>query len=104
MLGHEVTIFEERSEAGGMLRFAIPEYRLPKSVLRRELELIEAIGVKFVVQHTRWVWICRSTILRRFDAVFLSVGTWKESWLYLPGHRIERCASGATIPGVGRET
>ena len=48
MLGHDVTVFEERSEAGGMLRFAIPEYRLPKSVLRRELDLIEGVGVKFV--------------------------------------------------------
>ena len=48
MLGHDVTIFEERSEAGGMLRFAIPEYRLPKSVLRRELDLIEGVGVKMV--------------------------------------------------------
>ena len=48
MLGHDVTVFEERGEAGGMLRFAIPEYRLPKAVLRRELDLIEAVGVKFV--------------------------------------------------------
>ena len=48
MLGHDVTIFEERNEAGGMLRFAIPEYRLPKSVLRRELDLIEGVGVKMV--------------------------------------------------------
>ena len=48
MLGHDVTIFEERGEAGGMLRFAIPEYRLPKAVLRRELDLIEGVGVKFV--------------------------------------------------------
>ena len=46
MLGHDVTVFDEHSEAGGMLRFAIPEYRLPKSVLRRELDLIEAVGVK----------------------------------------------------------
>ena len=48
MLGHDVTIFDEHSEAGGMLRFAIPEYRLPKSVLRRELDLIEGVGVKMV--------------------------------------------------------
>ena len=53
MLGHDVTIFEERSEAGGMLRFAIPEYRLPKSVLRRELDLIEAHGRKDRLQHAR---------------------------------------------------
>ena len=53
MLGHDVTIFEERSEAGGMLRFAIPEYRLPKSVLRRELDLIESDGREVRLQHAR---------------------------------------------------
>ena len=45
MLGHDVTLFDERAEAGGMLRYAIPEYRLPKAVLRRELDLIEGVGV-----------------------------------------------------------
>ena len=50
MLGHDVTVFEERGEAGGMLRFAIPEYRLPKAVLRRELDLIEARGREVRVQ------------------------------------------------------
>src|SRR5579871_2352643 len=48
LLGHDVTIFEAKSEAGGMLRFALPDYRLPKSILRREIELIERMGVKFV--------------------------------------------------------
>jgi NADPH-dependent glutamate synthase beta subunit-like oxidoreductase len=39
MLGHDVTFFDEGGELGGMLRFAIPEYRLPKTVLRRERSL-----------------------------------------------------------------
>ena len=47
MLGHDVTVFDSKSEAGGMLRFALPEYRLPKAILRREIELIERLGVKF---------------------------------------------------------
>ena len=85
MLGHEVTIFEERSEAGGMLRFAIPEYRLPKSVLRRELELIERIGVKMIFNIKVGGELSLNDLANRFDATFLSIGTWKESWLYLPG-------------------
>ncbi len=48
LLGHDVTVFDSLPEAGGMLRFALPEYRLPKPVLRREIELIERLGVKFV--------------------------------------------------------
>ena len=85
MLGHEVTIFEERSEAGGMLRFAIPEYRLPKSVLRHELDLIEGVGVKMAFNCRVGFDLPLNDLAGRFDAVFLSIGTWKESWLYLPG-------------------
>jgi NADH-quinone oxidoreductase subunit F len=89
MLGHDVTIFEERSEAGGMLRFAIPEYRLPKSVLRRELDLIEGVGVKMVFNTRIGFDVPLNDLANQFDAVFLSIGTWKESWLYLPGTELK---------------
>ena len=89
MLGHEVTIFEERGEAGGMLRFAIPEYRLPKSVLRRELDLIEGVGVKMEFNVRVGFDLPLNELASRFDAVFISIGTWKESWLYLPGTELK---------------
>jgi len=89
MLGHDVTIFEERGEAGGMLRFAIPEYRLPKSVLRRELDLIEGVGVKMVFNTRIGFDLPLNDLASQFDAVFLSIGTWKESWLYLPGTELK---------------
>jgi NADPH-dependent glutamate synthase beta subunit-like oxidoreductase len=89
MLGHDVTIFEERGEAGGMLRFAIPEYRLPKSVLRRELDLIEGVGVKMVFNTRVGFDLPLNELASGYDAVFLSIGTWKESWLYLPGTELK---------------
>jgi NADH-quinone oxidoreductase subunit F len=89
MLGHDVTVFEERSEAGGMLRFAIPEYRLPKAVLRRELDLIEGVGVKIAFNNRVGFDLPLNDLASQFDAVFLSIGTWKESWLYLPGTELE---------------
>jgi NADH-quinone oxidoreductase subunit F len=89
MLGHNVTIFEERSEAGGMLRFAIPEYRLPKSALQRELNLIERIGVRMVFNTSVGFDLPLNDLASEFDAVFLSIGTWKESWLYLPGTELK---------------
>jgi NADH-quinone oxidoreductase subunit F len=89
MLGHDVTIFEEHDEAGGMLRFAIPEYRLPKSVLRRELDLIERMGVKTVFNTRVGFDLPLNELASRFDAVFLSIGTWKESWLHLPGTELK---------------
>ena len=85
MLGHDVTLFEERAEAGGMLRFAIPEYRLPKAVLQNELKLIERVGVKMQFNSRVGLDLTLNDLANQFDAAFLSIGTWKESWLYLPG-------------------
>jgi NADH-quinone oxidoreductase subunit F len=89
MLGHDVTVFEERDEAGGMLRFSIPEYRLPKPVLRRELDLIEAVGVKFVFNTRVGFDLPFNDLAASFDAVFISTGTWNESWLYLTGTELK---------------
>ncbi len=79
MLGHDVTVYDGKSEAGGMLRFAIPQYRLPKEVLRREIELIERTGVSFVFDTKVGTDVLLADLEDRFDAVFVSIGTWKES-------------------------
>ncbi len=85
MLGHECTIYELNPEAGGMLRYALPDYRLPKSVLSKEIELIRRVGVGFVGGTRVGVDLALNDIDSQYDAVFLSIGTWKESWVYLPG-------------------
>src|SRR5271165_1832284 len=72
-----------------MLRFALPEYRLPKPVLRREIELIERLGVKFALNTRIGTDISLNELDERFDAVFLAIGTWKESWVYLPGTELK---------------
>jgi NADH-quinone oxidoreductase subunit F len=89
LLGHDVTVFDPLPEAGGMLRFALPEYRLPKPVLRREIELIERLGVKFALNTRVGSDISLNELDERFDAVFLAIGTWKESWVYLPGTELK---------------
>ena len=85
LLGHEVTLFDEKPEAGGMLRFAIPEYRLPKAIVRREIELIERMGVKFVLKTRIGIDLPLSELADRFDSAFVSIGTWKEMWPQLQG-------------------
>jgi NADH-quinone oxidoreductase subunit F len=85
LLGHDVTVYDDKPEAGGMLRFALPEYRLPKAILRREIEMIERMGVKFVLSTRVGFELPLNELGSRFDAVFISIGTWKESWVYLPG-------------------
>ncbi len=89
MLGHEVTVYDGKAEAGGMLRFALPEYRLPKSVLAKEIDLIERLGVKFVFNTRIGFDIPLNELDDRFDSVFLSIGTWKESWVYQPGTELK---------------
>ena len=89
MLGHDVTVYDSKSEAGGMLRFALPEYRLPKSILRREIELIEALGVTFTFNTRVGVDLALNDLDDRFDMVFLSIGTWKESWVYQSGTELK---------------
>jgi NADH-quinone oxidoreductase subunit F len=89
MLGHDVTVYDSKSEAGGMLRFALPEYRLPKGILRREIELIERLGVKFSFNTRVGVDLALNDLDDRFDMIFLSIGTWKESWVYQSGTELK---------------
>ncbi len=85
LLGHTVTIYESRPEAGGMLRYALPEYRLPKAVLKKELELIERLGVRFQLNSPVGDGLGLNDLAHQYDAVFLAIGTWKEAWVNLPG-------------------
>ncbi|HUB01656.1 MAG TPA: NADH-ubiquinone oxidoreductase-F iron-sulfur binding region domain-containing protein [Terriglobales bacterium] len=89
MLGHDVMVYDSKSEAGGMLRFALPEYRLPKHILRREVQLIERLGVKFTFNVRVGVDLALNDLDDRYDMIFLSIGTWKESWVYQSGTELK---------------
>jgi NADH-quinone oxidoreductase subunit F len=83
--GHQVTCYESRPAAGGMLRYALPEYRLPQAVLDKEIELIARTGVDFRFGVNVGEDITLNDIAEQYDAVFLSIGTWKEAWVHLAG-------------------
>jgi NADH-quinone oxidoreductase subunit F len=85
MLGHEVTVYEDHAEPGGMLRYAIPEYRLPKATLDKELALIARVGVRYALGTTVGRDVPLNDLAADFDAVFLSLGTWDETRVSLPG-------------------
>ena len=72
-----------------MLRFALPEYRLPKRVLAKEIELIRRLGVKFEFNKNVGTDLSLNDLGMDYDAVFLSIGTWKEAWVYLPGTELK---------------
>ncbi len=71
-LGHSVTVFEALSEPGGMLRMAIPEYRLPRDVLRAEIKEIENLGVE--IKTDVEIHYVESLFQQGYDAVFVAIG------------------------------
>jgi NADPH-dependent glutamate synthase beta subunit-like oxidoreductase len=89
LLGHQVTVYDSNPEPGGMLRYAIPEYRLPKTVIHREIELIRRLGVEFQCGVAVGTDISLNDLDNIYNAVFLAIGTWKEAWVYLPGTELK---------------
>jgi NADPH-dependent glutamate synthase beta subunit-like oxidoreductase len=94
-LGHDVTIFDMMPELGGMIRYGIPEYRLPKTVLKWETDGILALGI----EHKPNVRLGKdfdtaSLKTDGFDAVFLGIGAWKDYMLGAEGENLEGCYTG----------
>lgn len=84
-LGHEVTVFDMMEKMGGMLRYGIPQYRLPKEVLDAEISLIEKTGVKMVNNCRLGRDITLDEIRNDNDAVILAPGAWKSSPMRVKG-------------------
>ena len=84
--GFHVEIFEMEPEPGGVLRFGIPEYRLPKEIVFREIKKIERLGVKFHLRTTIGLNFTVDELFQQgFDAVFLGTGTGQPKKLQIPG-------------------
>ncbi len=86
--GYEVHIFEAQEKAGGMLRYGIPAYRLPKDVLDKEIENIEKMGVKFHYSQRLGADFTVSSLKRQYDAVFVAIGAWKSANLGCPNDSV----------------
>ena len=107
--GFAVTVYEAMNAAGGMLRWGIPGYRLPKKVLDHEIEIIRRKGVKFVYNCRIGREVTIETLQKNNDAVFISAGAQKSRKLRIEGedktgvlHGIEflREAGSANKPAV----
>ena len=86
--GVAATIFEAMPMAGGMLRYGIPEYRLPKAILDRELAHFEKMGVKFVFNRKLGENLQLEELEKEFDAVAIAVGCWKASGMRCEGEEL----------------
>jgi NADPH-dependent glutamate synthase beta subunit-like oxidoreductase/NAD-dependent dihydropyrimidine dehydrogenase PreA subunit len=91
LMGHKVTVFDAAPVAGGMMRLGIPEYRLPRALLDREIEFIGWLGVELRLGTPIGGEVTFSSLMRDYDAVFLAPGCRKGRALKIPG---------AELPGV----
>jgi len=92
--GHDVTVFERHPQAGGMLRYGIPEYRLPKNILDKEIDIIKKLGVKIMTNKTLGIHIRLEDLHQDFDAVYLAIGCWQATPLQIEGENLEGVWSG----------
>jgi NADH-quinone oxidoreductase subunit F len=83
MLGHKVTVYEALPEAGGMMRVGIPDYRLPKDILRKEIKEIEDLGV--TIKTGTKVSSPESLLKEGFNAVFVAIGAHQGTKLGVEG-------------------
>ncbi len=88
-LGHEVTIFESKPKAGGILRYGIPAYRLPKDILDKELELWKRLGVKFVFNTSVGKDTGFENLRSQYDALLVAVGAQADKSLGIAGEELE---------------
>ena len=82
--GHGVTVFDAMREAGGMLTYSIPAYRLPKAVVQRQIEALGQMGIEFVLGTS----IEKDSLARLnsdFDSTFLATGAWHDKSLRIEG-------------------
>lgn len=93
-MGHDVTIYEAMPKLGGMLRYGIPEYRLPKEVLDEEIALIERMGVTMIANTKIGEDISFETIKRDYDAVCVGIGAWKSTGVRCKGEESEGVIGG----------
>jgi glutamate synthase (NADPH/NADH) small chain len=84
-LGHSVTIFEALHKPGGVLVYGIPEFRLPKAIVEREVNFVRSMGVDLRLNHVVGKLRSIDELLTEFDAVFVGTGAGKPSFMGIPG-------------------
>ena len=94
--GYQVTIFEALPVAGGMLYWGVPEYRLPNTIVSKEIEAIKSLGVDIRTNVAVGQELTLNALLADgYDAVLVAVGAWNDLKLNVPGEDTE-----GVIPGV----
>lgn len=111
MKGHAVTVYEAHAQAGGMLRYGVPVYRLPDPALDKDINHIRSIGVEMHFNHRVGRDSSFAELLENFDAVFISTGLDVPSNMRIQGEDHPRVMAGLKLlddvaegrdPGIGK--
>ncbi|MHB9055884.1 MAG: FAD-dependent oxidoreductase [Paludibacteraceae bacterium] len=96
-LGHTVTIYDALPDAGGIVRFGIPQYRLPKSVLQKEVQFIKKLGVKFSFKQRLGQNLSFEMLNDTYDAIYMAIGAWKDIDINIPGKKSKGVFAGTEL-------
>lgn len=93
-LGYSVTVFEASPVAGGMLYLGIPSYRLPRDIIKMEIDAILNLGVKLKTNYALGKDFSLSDLEKEYDAIFIATGAIKSRDLMLPGVELDGVLKG----------
>ncbi|GAI37776.1 unnamed protein product, partial [marine sediment metagenome] len=97
-LGYKVTVFESSSKAGGMLTLGIPDYRLPKELVEKEIREIEEQGVKINLNTTIGKDLTLDDLEEiGYEAIFIAIGAHRSKKLNIPGESLEGVIDGLSF-------
>lgn len=85
VMGHEVTVYEQRKKLGGMLRYGIPSYRLPREILDREIEGLKQSGFQVYTDVSVGKDVAIETLKKEYDALYLAIGAHMDRKLGIEG-------------------
>lgn len=89
LMGHKVTVFEQRSKLGGMLRYGIPSYRFPREILDKEIESILSTGIKVKTGITVGSDVSFDELKNKYDALYIAIGAHTDKKTGIEGENSE---------------
>lgn len=96
-LGHEVTLYEKESELGGMLNWGIPPYRLPRDILKREIQMILDLGIDVELNTTIGKDVKFDDLMEEYDGIYLGIGAQKDVPLNLENEDLPQVLNGMEL-------
>ncbi|MGN0834079.1 MAG: glutamate synthase subunit beta [Kiritimatiellia bacterium] len=87
--GYAVTVYEQNAKIGGLLRYGIPAFKLDKAIIDRRQQILEAEGIRFVVNTTVGVDVSAAYLAKTHDAVVVAIGTPAARDLKIPGRELK---------------